>query len=94
MKVTSVAVAAAKFPFGMCDCTVDSDVGTGDFSLVLGILHVCGHSRMRSHVPPDMDCGSLVSARKDIYPGQAACQIRWPVASLTPCISPELPRPK
>ena len=26
-----------KFLFGMCDCTVDSDVGTGDFSLVLGI---------------------------------------------------------
>ena len=39
----------------MCNCAVDSDVGTGDFSLVLGILHVCGHARMRSHVSPGMD---------------------------------------
>jgi len=38
--VTIVAVATTKFLFGTCDCTVDSDVGTGDFSLVLGILHV------------------------------------------------------
>ena len=30
--------AAKKFNFGMCDCTVDSDVGMGEFSLVLGIL--------------------------------------------------------
>ena len=33
----------------MCDCMVDSDVGTGDFSPVLGIAHV------RSHVSPEMD---------------------------------------
>ena len=25
----------AEFLFGMCDCTVSSDVGTGDFSLVM-----------------------------------------------------------
>ena len=38
-KVTliSVAVATANFLFGMCNYTVDSDVGVGDFSLVLGI---------------------------------------------------------
>ena len=40
----------------MCDCTVDSDVGTGDFSLVLGILHVYGQAHVRSHVCPNMDC--------------------------------------
>ena len=38
--VTCVAVAKMKFPFGMCDCMVNSDVGKGDFSLVRGILHV------------------------------------------------------
>ena len=30
--VTSVAVATAEFVFGMCNCTIDNDVGTGDFS--------------------------------------------------------------
>ena len=54
--VTSAAGATLKFLFGMCDCTVDSDVGNGDFSLVLGILHVYGHAHVRSYVPPDMDC--------------------------------------
>ena len=45
-----------EFLFGMRGCTVDSDVNTGDFSLVLGILHVCGHVLVRSHKPPGMDC--------------------------------------
>ena len=48
------------FLFGMCNYMVDSDVGTGNFSLVLVIL--------RSHVPPGMDwlswrfsrCGSVI----------------------------------
>ena len=31
---------------------VDSDVDTGDFSLVLGILHVCGYDHVRSHMSP------------------------------------------
>ena len=44
------------FLFGMCDSTVDSDVGTGDFSLMLEILHVCGHAQVRSHVSHSMDC--------------------------------------
>ena len=43
MTITSAAVVIMKFRFGMCDCTVDSDVGTRDFLLVLKILHVCGH---------------------------------------------------
>ena len=29
--VTSVAVATMKFPFGMCDWTVDSNICRGDF---------------------------------------------------------------
>ena len=31
--VTTVAVVTTKFLLHMCHCTVDSDVGTGDFSL-------------------------------------------------------------
>ena len=54
MTVTSVAVATKKFLAGMCDCTVYSDAGTGDFSLVLGILQVWGHGRVQSHVSPSM----------------------------------------
>ena len=33
---TSVAVATTKFLSGICDCTVDSDVDTGDFSFLFG----------------------------------------------------------
>ena len=51
---TKVAVATKKFRFGICDCTVDNDVGTCDFSLILRILHVFGHMHMRSHVSPGM----------------------------------------
>ena len=58
-KVISVAVATTKFIFGIYDCTVDIDVGTGDFSLLLGTLQVCGHAHMRSHVSPSMDCKRL-----------------------------------
>ena len=56
MKAKGGAVEATKFLFRMCDCTVDRDVGTGDISLVPGIVHVCGHVHVRSHVSPDMDC--------------------------------------
>ena len=59
VRVIRVAVATMKFLFGICDCTVDTDIGTGDFSLVLGILYVCGHVHVRSHVSPGMDCESL-----------------------------------
>ena len=50
MTVSSFAVARAKFLFGMWGCGVDSDVGTGNFSFVLGILHTCGHGHMWSHM--------------------------------------------
>ena len=42
MTVSSVKVETMKFLFGFSDCTVNSDNGTGDFSVVLGILHVFG----------------------------------------------------
>ena len=35
---------------------VDSDVGTCDFSLVPGILQVCGNAHVRSSVSLDIDC--------------------------------------
>ena len=53
--VSSVAVATTKFVFGMCDYTIHSDDGRGDFSHVLGIMEVCGHAHVRSHVSPGMD---------------------------------------
>ena len=39
----------------MCDCTTDSDVGEGYFSLELGMLNLRGHAHVRSHVSPGMD---------------------------------------
>jgi len=47
----SVAVATTTFIYGMCDCMVDSDVDKGDLSL----LHVCGHTQVRSHVSQGID---------------------------------------
>ena len=46
MTVTSIAVAITMFQFGMCDGMVDCDVGTGDFSLVLGTLHFHGNAHL------------------------------------------------
>ena len=60
VKVTSVAIMTTKFIFGMWGCTVDSNAGRGDLSLVLRILLVCGHAQMRSHVSPSMNCTSSV----------------------------------
>ena len=37
MRGSSVAVATTKFLYGICDCTVESDVGKSEFSLVLRI---------------------------------------------------------
>ena len=54
--VTNVAVATMNFLFGMCFGTFESDIGTWDFSLMLGILPLCGHSCVRSHVSPVTDC--------------------------------------
>ena len=50
MTVTTVAVATAKFQFGICDCRVNNDVDTSDFACVW-TLHVCGHV----HLSPGMD---------------------------------------
>ena len=44
-----------KFLLGMSDSTIDSDVGMGDFLLVLGVLHVRGNA----HVSPGMDWNKL-----------------------------------
>ena len=52
MTITGVAVATTQFLSGMCDCMVDCDVGTDDFSRVQAILQVCGHVHGRSQVSP------------------------------------------
>ena len=48
--MTSVAAATTKFLLGMRDCTVDREGGMGNYSLVLGTLHLCGHE----HVSPQL----------------------------------------
>ena len=55
MTVTSFAVVTTMFLFGMGDCTVDSDIGMSNLSLVLGILHKGGHVHAQSHVSPSME---------------------------------------
>ena len=55
MTVTSVAVGTTKLLLGMCNCTVDCDVGTGNFSLVVESFHMCGHAYVRSHLSQGMD---------------------------------------
>ena len=54
--VTSVAVAATKFQFGMSHCIVNSDVSTGDFSLVLEISRSCWRFRTCSDTPRAIAC--------------------------------------
>ena len=54
---------ACKAPVTWLDCTVDSDGDAGDFSLVLEILHACGHAHMRSQVPPGMDWNFILLQR-------------------------------
>ena len=34
-----------KFLFGICNCTAESDTGTGDLLSMLGILHMCVSSK-------------------------------------------------
>ena len=63
-KATSIAVASTKFLLGMRYCMVDSDVGTGDSSLVLGTLHVNEHAHVHLHVSPSMDCICTKNAQK------------------------------
>ena len=57
MTVISAEVVTTKFLFGMCDYTVNSDVGSDDFSLVLGILHVRTIVRIID-VPIDFACAN------------------------------------
>ena len=77
MTVPSVAVAITKFLFGMCDCTVDSAVDTGDFSLVLGLFHVCRQAHVRSHVSSDMNW-------VHVHPGSQS--LLWSVINITQTI--------
>ena len=53
--VTSFAFVPMKFLFKMCDCKVDSNFGTRDFSLMLRIFHVHRLAHVRSHMSPGMD---------------------------------------
>ena len=55
MTVISLAVARKKFLFGCANARL-SDVGTSNFSFMLGILHVYRHAHVQSHVSPDMGC--------------------------------------
>ena len=48
MTVTSVAVAITKFLFGMCDCTVDSDVVSGNLLLCQQWDFPCAWTRARA----------------------------------------------
>ena len=44
-----------RFLSGICDCSVDSDAGTGEILLVSGVLYVYGHAHVPSHVSTNMD---------------------------------------
>ena len=59
MAVTNTSVAIMNFVFGMCNCTLDSDVSMGDFSPVLGISHVFVHVHLQLHVCLDTNCSSM-----------------------------------
>ena len=52
----------------MCDCTFDSFVGKGEFSLVLETLHVCGHVHVRSHVSQGIDYVQVFHKKAVILP--------------------------
>ena len=56
LAVTSAAVATTKFLFDMCHCTVDSDVVTGNFSFILGILHMYRHVNVQLYMFQGMNC--------------------------------------
>ena len=48
--ITSAAVETMRLLLAMCNCMVDSDIGTGYFLLVQGILPVCGHAHVMAYV--------------------------------------------
>ena len=70
MIVISLAVAITKFLFGIRSFAVDSNVDN-DFSLVQGILHVCGHVHVRLDVSPGIDCTLYLET----------CYVRWRLIS-------------
>ena len=56
MTVTSFPVVAMKLIFGMCDYTIDSDIGMCNFLLVQVVLHMCGRVHVQLHLSQGMDC--------------------------------------
>ena len=72
--VTIVAGATTKVLLGLCDFTVDSDVGMRDFSLVLRILHACGHAHVRLHISPGMDCNCVYIFKRN---GVSIMEVVW-----------------
>ena len=82
LTVTSGTVVRTNVTFGMCDCTVVSYVGMGNFSLILGILHICGHTHVRLHVSPGMD--SMGYAKLFLQWGQVA-RLHMPSLISTDC---------
>lgn len=54
MAVINVAVTTKKYPFGICECTVDSDFDTGDFAHVGDFARVWA-CVVQSHVSLGMD---------------------------------------
>ena len=55
-----------------CRCDNKFPIGTGDFSLILGILHMYGHAQVCSHVFLDMDCNCLFSVQLVAYSKKVA----------------------
>ena len=47
--VTIIAVATVRLLFGICDWTLDGDVGQGGFLTRAGDLHLCDTRAVRSH---------------------------------------------
>ena len=41
LTVNSAAAATTKVLLGLCDCTVDSNVGRSNFSLLPEVVHMC-----------------------------------------------------
>ena len=75
--VTSVAVVTVKFLRGMCNCTVVSDVGTGDTLLVFGILLMCGHAHVWFHMSLGMDWKKTNSKTAILTFHHFAQQVDW-----------------
>ena len=55
MAVSNVAVETTKFLHGICNCTVGSDIGTGNFLVVWGFC-TCADTHVLLHMLQDMNC--------------------------------------